>query len=98
AMIGAAVVLPLYMQDMLGFSPVQSGLALLPGAIMVGVLNPITGTLFDKFGARWLAITGLAILTITTLMLSILTTETSFAYIATVNALRSLGIAMTLMP
>lgn len=98
AMIGAAVVLPLYMQDMLGFSPVQSGLALLPGAIMVGVLNPITGTLFDKFGARWLAIIGLAILTITTLMLSILTTETSFAYIATVNALRSLGIAMTLMP
>src|SRR5699024_4710852 len=98
AMIGAAVVLPLYMQDMLGFSAVESGLALLPGAVVVGLFNPITGTLFDKFGARWLAIIGLGILTITTFMLAVLTPETSFAYIATVNAFRSLGVAMALMP
>lgn len=98
AMIGAAVVLPLFMQDMLGFTAVESGLALLPGAIVVGLLNPITGTLFDKYGARWLGIIGLGILMVTTFMFTLFTPETSFAYIATVNAIRSLGVAMAMMP
>src|SRR5690606_15172978 len=56
AMIGGAVILPLLMQDMLGFSPMQSGLAILPGAIIMGIMNPITGRLFDKFGAKWLSL------------------------------------------
>lgn len=98
AMIGAAVVLPLYMQDMLGFSAVDSGLALLPGAILMGLMNPVTGRLFDKYGARWLAILGLGIVVVTTFMFAILTPETSFAYIATINALRMLGVAMAMMP
>lgn len=98
AMIGAAIVLPLYMQNMLGFSPVMSGLALLPGAILQGIMNPITGRLFDKYGARWLAIIGLSLLVITTFMFAILTEETTFTYIATVHAFRMLGIAMVLMP
>ncbi|WP_100011294.1 MDR family MFS transporter [Lentibacillus sediminis] len=98
AMIGAAIVLPLYMQNMLGFSAVESGLALLPGAVVMGVMNPITGRLFDKYGARWLAITGLSLIVVTTFMLSDLTVETSFTYIATVNAVRMLGVAMAMMP
>lgn len=98
AMIGAAVVLPLYMQDMLGFSAVDSGLALLPGAIVMGLLNPVTGRLFDKFGARWLAIIGLGLLVVTTFMFAVLTEETSFTYIATVNALRMVAVAMAMMP
>src|SRR5690625_212696 len=43
AMIGAAIILPLFMQNMLGFSPFYSGLALLAGAVVQGLLNPITG-------------------------------------------------------
>src|SRR5699024_9850223 len=56
AMIGTAVILPLYMQNMLGFSAFKSGLVLLPGAMIMGFMNPITGRLFDRYGARWLAI------------------------------------------
>ncbi|MFD1849889.1 DHA2 family efflux MFS transporter permease subunit [Oceanobacillus bengalensis] len=98
AMIGAAVVLPLYMQNMLGFSPLVSGLALLPGAILQGIMNPVTGRLFDKYGARWLTIIGLSLIVITTFMLSFLTSETSFTYIATAHAFRMLGVAMAMMP
>ncbi|WP_047982824.1 DHA2 family efflux MFS transporter permease subunit [Ornithinibacillus californiensis] len=98
AMIGGAVILPLLMQDMLGFSPVESGLALLPGAIIMGLMNPVTGRLFDKFGAKWLSLVGLILITFTTFMLSILTTETTFTYIATVHGFRMLGIAMVMMP
>lgn len=98
SMIGAAVVLPLFMQDMLGFNALHSGLMLLPGAIIMGIANPITGRLFDKFGARYLAITGLTILIITTFMFTVFNEHTSFAYLAIVNACRMAGIAMVMMP
>ncbi|WP_079525489.1 DHA2 family efflux MFS transporter permease subunit [Halobacillus hunanensis] len=98
AMIGAATVLPLFMQNMLGFTAFESGLALLPGALLMGIMNPVTGRLFDKFGAKWLAIIGLSILTITTFMFTNMSAETTFAYIATINAVRMLGVAMVMMP
>ncbi|WP_106497975.1 DHA2 family efflux MFS transporter permease subunit [Lentibacillus sp. Marseille-P4043] len=98
AMIGAAVVLPLLMQNMLGFTAFESGLALLPGAALMGVMNPITGRLFDKFGAKWLAIIGLTIVVVTTFMFADMTKDTTFTYIATVNAIRMFGISMVMMP
>lgn len=97
-MIGGAVILPLLMQNMLGFSALDSGLALLPGAVLMGAMNPITGRLFDKFGARWLAIIGLSLITITTFLFTNISLQTSFAYIASVNAVRMFGVAMVMMP
>src|SRR5690625_5062479 len=96
AMIGTAVIVPIMMQNMLNFTAFESGLALLPGALIMGFMNPITGRLFDKFGARYLAITGLMLLTVTTFMFSNLSSETTFSYIAIVNAIRMLGIAMVM--
>src|SRR5699024_12585256 len=65
-----------------GFTAFESGLALLPGAIVVGIMNPITGRIFDQYGAKWLTFIGLFILVITTFMFTNLTTETTFTYIA----------------
>ncbi|ARK20682.1 MULTISPECIES: MDR family MFS transporter [Sporosarcina] len=98
SMIGTTVILPLFMQTMLGFSAFHSGLMLLPGAIVMGVMNPVTGTLFDKYGAKWLLLTGFVILTITTFVFANLTEETTFAYLATLNAVRMFGISMVMMP
>lgn len=56
AMIGAEIVLPLYIQTIRGESALQSGLLLLPGAIIMGIMSPITGIIFDKIGAKWLTI------------------------------------------
>ncbi|QST01173.1 multidrug efflux MFS transporter [Pontibacillus sp. ALD_SL1] len=98
AMIGASTVLPLYMQNMLGFTAFESGLMLLPGALIMGFSNPITGRLFDKFGAKWLAIIGLLILVVTTFMFTNLTAQTSFMYLTIVNAFRMLSVAMVMMP
>lgn len=98
SMIGGAVILPIMMQDMLGFTAFESGLMLLPGAALMGFMNPITGRLFDKFGARYLSIIGLLMVVVTTFMFSNLTPETSFLYLAIVNAARMLGIAMVMMP
>jgi len=64
----------------------------------MGLMNPITGRLFDRFGARWLAIIGFFILTITTFMFTNLSTETSFTYLAVFNAIRMFAISMVMMP
>ena len=98
SMIGGAVVLPIFMQTMLGFSAMESGMMLLPGALILGLMSPITGRLFDKYGARWLAIIGLGMLGVTTLMFATLDTETTFTYLAVVNSFRMLGVAMVMMP
>lgn len=98
AMIASTVILPLYMQIMLGYNAFHSGLMLLPGAIVMGVMNPITGTLFDKYGAKWLLRTGLFLATVTTFMFSNLSVETSFLYLAVLNAIRMLGISIVMMP
>ncbi len=98
AMLGGMTVLPLYMQNMREYSALDSGLALLPGAVAMGVMSPITGRLFDRFGAKWLGVVGFAIVTVTTFMYATLDTHTTFAYIALVNVGRMFGTAMVIMP
>ena len=98
SMIATTVILPIFMQNLLGFNAFHSGLMLLPGAIVMGIMNPVTGTLFDKYGAKWLLRTGFVILTVTTFMFANLSEETSFTYLAVLNAVRMLGIAMVMMP
>lgn len=98
AMIGTSVILPLYMQNMLEFNALHSGLVLLPGAILMGLMNPVTGYLFDKFSGKWLARIGLFLLTLTTFAFTNLTLTTSFTYLATMNAVRMVAISMVMMP
>ena len=71
---------------------------LLPGAVIMGLMSPVTGRIFDRFGAKWLAVIGFALLAGPTAMLTVLTPETSFAYLASVNAVRMFGTAMVIMP
>ncbi|MHA6260579.1 MDR family MFS transporter [Sporosarcina sp. CAU 1771] len=98
SMIATTVILPIFMQNLLGYNAFHSGLMLLPGAIAMGIMNPVTGTLFDKYGAKWLLRTGFVILTVTTFMFATLSEETSFTYLTVLNAVRMLGIAMVMMP
>ncbi|MFD1363369.1 MDR family MFS transporter [Lentibacillus salinarum] len=98
SLIGAETLLPLFMQNVLQFTPLESGLMLLPGAIVIGILSPITGRLFDMFGAKWLALIGLSIVTVTTFMFTRLSLETSFTYLTIIYAIRMFGLSFALMP
>ena len=98
AMIGAEMVLPLYIQNIRGESAFHSGLMLLPGALVMGLMMPITGAIFDKRGARKLAITGMFILTSATLPFAFLTSKTSVIVIIVLYAIRMFGISMVMMP
>lgn len=56
ALYSGMILLPIYLQTIRGFTPMESGLMLLPGAILMGIMSPITGIIFDKIGARWLSV------------------------------------------
>ena len=73
AFMGAIVLFPFLIQDVLGYSPTISGLVMIPSSIVMGVMSPVTGRMFDKYGIRWLAIIGMFILTIAGFGLSNLT-------------------------
>ncbi|WP_077625090.1 MDR family MFS transporter [Sediminibacillus massiliensis] len=58
AMFASEIVMPMYLQGPLGYSAKLAGLVLLPGAILNGLMSPVMGTLFDKFGPKKLMIPG----------------------------------------
>ncbi|QMU08032.1 MDR family MFS transporter [Levilactobacillus suantsaii] len=98
AMVGVEMVIPLYLQMVKGMSAFHSGLTLLAGALMMGIMSPITGRAFDRFGAKRLATMGLFLLTIGTLPFAWITKDTATIYIVVLYAIRMFGIAMVLMP
>ncbi|WP_019119276.1 DHA2 family efflux MFS transporter permease subunit [Brevibacillus massiliensis] len=97
AMFGAMLLLPIYIQNIRGFTPLESGLLLLPGAIVMGIMSPIAGALFDRFGIRPLAIIGLLITTFTTYEFSKLTSESSYTHILWLYCARSFGMSFIMM-
>lgn len=58
ALFGTLILLPIYLQSVLGLSVLDAGLALLPGGALMGILAPLVGGLFDKFGPRPLVLPG----------------------------------------
>jgi MFS family permease len=92
------MLLPLYLQNARGYTALESGLLLLPGALVMGFLMPITGRLFDRFGAKWLAIIGMVITIVTTIGFIDLTDSTSYTYLVLMSTGRRIGMALLMMP
>lgn len=92
------LLLPIYVQTIRGISPLETGLLLLPGALLNAGMSPLNGKLFDKYGARALAISGLVILTISTYYFGRLTMDTGYYYMMILHAARMLAISMVMMP
>ena len=97
AMFAAMILLPIYLQNIRAYSALDSGLLMLPGAIVMAVMMPISGKLFDKIGARWLAVFGLIITVITTWQFTKLTMSTSYGYIMLLYVMRMFGMSFLSM-
>lgn len=98
AMFSGMLLIPIYVQTIRGITPLDAGLMMLPGALMMALMSPITGKLFDRFGGRALAIIGLTIMTVTTYYFGQLTLTTSYTYLVILHAIRMLGMSMVMMP
>ncbi len=95
---GGMLLLPIFLQTVRGFSPLESGLVLLPGALVTAVLSPVTGVMFDRFGAKYLSLVGLIIMAGSTFMFTNLDESTTLTYIIVIQTIRSAGMAMVMMP
>jgi EmrB/QacA subfamily drug resistance transporter len=98
AMFSGMILLPIFLQTIRGFTPLEAGFLMLPGALIMGIMSPITGAIFDRIGARWLSVAGLVITTITTYDLSHLTTETTYQHMLLIYTIRSFGMSLMMMP
>ncbi len=92
------ILLPIYIQTLRGISPMDAGLLMMPGALLMAFMSPLTGKFFDKFGGRVLAIIGLTIMAVTTYDFSRLTLDTTYTHLLILYSVRSVGIAMVMMP
>lgn len=97
-MIGSEILLPIYTQKIHGYSALKSGLVLLPGALVLGIISPIAGKIFDKYGIRKLSVVGMIVLTLGTLPFLFLEQGTSMWWIECAYSLRMLGMGLVMMP
>ncbi|HDP4561366.1 TPA: DHA2 family efflux MFS transporter permease subunit [Staphylococcus aureus] len=95
---GGMILLPIYLQNLRGFSALDSGLLLLPGSLIMGLLGPFAGKLLDTIGLKPLAIFGIAVMTYATWELTKLNMDTPYMTIMGIYVLRSFGMAFIMMP
>lgn len=98
AFIGGMTILPIYMQSVLHYSALKSGLALMLGGIVMGILSPFTGRIYDQLGARPLAFVGLSFVTVSGFLLTKISSTTSFSYLTIAFVIMMIGEATVMMP
>ena len=92
------ILLPIYLQNGRGFTPFEAGLLLLPGAIINAFLSPVTGKMYDKYGAKPLFITGLLLIIISMWGVIDLTESTSYMYLMVRTCILRIGLSFISMP
>ncbi|WP_342552592.1 DHA2 family efflux MFS transporter permease subunit [Paenibacillus sp. FSL R7-0652] len=98
ALFGAMILIPLYLQQIKGYTALETGLILLPQALASGVAMPLGGRLFDKIGARPLAFVGLGIISGALFILSSITAVTGLGLIITALLMMGFGMGLSMMP
>jgi MFS family permease len=97
-MLGVFFFLALYMQNILGYSPLEAGIRFLPSTLMIVIIAPLSGRLADRYGPRWLIGAGLVVLAASLMTFTTITTHSSYLDLLPGFMLLGIGIAMTMSP
>lgn len=98
ALFASLIIVPMYLQNVREFSPLDAGLMMLPGGIVLGAMSPITGRLFDRYGIRKLAPFGLAMMVAALFGFAGMGRETPIWSILGLHAGFMFGVSMVMMP
>lgn len=93
-----SVILPIYLQNVLGLTAFETGMLMTPAAVCTIFLSPISGMLFDKFGPRIIGIVGLAGLTGSMAALAFVGSTTAIWYLICFYIIQSCGLTLANMP
>ena len=97
---GTAVffLMPFYVQKVLGYSPGETGLIMVPAAICFALAGPVAGRLSDRFGPRWLAAAGLALMCASFLTMSRMDEVADVQVVVAALLMLGLGMGFVLLP
>ncbi|HKS52295.1 MAG TPA: DHA2 family efflux MFS transporter permease subunit [Pseudonocardiaceae bacterium] len=90
--------IPQFLQVVQGWGALNAGLALLPQAVVMGVLMPIAGRIYDRFGPRWPVFIGLTVAAVGCYLLHTITIDTSRGHLMLLLSVQAAGIGLAMMP
>jgi DHA2 family lincomycin resistance protein-like MFS transporter len=98
ALFGTIILLPIYLQNVLGLSTLQTGLLLLPGGLLMGLLGPPVGRLYDRAGPIRLLVPGVIVVSAVLWAMTLLGPATWVGYILAGHVVMSVGFAFLFTP
>jgi DHA2 family multidrug resistance protein len=98
ALLGSTVLLPLFMQTMLGYTAQQAGFALLPGGVCLMLLMPLVGFMLGRFDARKLMMGGLIVLSFSLFHMTNLDLQVDFRTMVFARMIQTAGLAFLFVP
>lgn len=98
ALFGTIIVLPIYVQNVLGLDPLTTGLLLLPGGLLMGLLGPVVGRIYDKRGPTVLVVPGSIIVSVVFWGMTLLGEGTPFIFVLLAHLGLSVGLAGLFTP
>ncbi|TKV28136.1 multidrug efflux MFS transporter [Arthrobacter sp. NamB2] len=98
ALFGTIILIPIYVQTVLGMDPLVSGLLLLPGGLAMGLLGPVVGRVYDRRGPRILLVPGAFLVSAVFWSLTQLTETTPTGMVLVAHVALSVGLALMFTP
>lgn len=98
ALFGTLILLPIYMQNVMGLTTFETGLALFPGGLTMGLIAPFVGRLFDRVGPRPLVIPGSVVVATALALLTLLSPASPAWLVTAIHVLLSVGLGFLMTP
>jgi DHA2 family multidrug resistance protein len=98
ALLGSTLLLPLFMQTLLGYTAERAGLALMPGGFTIMVAMPIVGFLLSRYSPRYLMMFGLSALSFSLFHMTSFDLGVDFRTMTMARAYQALGLAFLFVP
>lgn len=98
SLFGTFILLPLYLQHVLGLDTLKTGLLMLPGGMVMGLLAPPVGRLYDRYGPTWLLVPGTLMVSGVSWWMTTLSEHTPVLGLLLAHLVLSVGLALTFTP
>lgn len=95
---GSIIATPLVLQQVLHSPPLAVGLLLLPGGLLMGLLGPVVGRLYDRVGPRWLVVPGGVAVAVSFAIFATISPQTQWWLLLIANLVLSAGLAFMMTP